>query len=29
MRQQRIRIDDDRDHDYDRDPYFYTAPIYR
>jgi hypothetical protein len=29
MRQQRIRIDNDRDHDYANDPYFYTAPIYR
>ena len=25
----RIRIRSDRDHDYDRDPYFYSAPIYR
>jgi hypothetical protein len=29
LRQQQIRIRNDRDHDYDRDPYFYTAPIYR
>jgi hypothetical protein len=29
MRQQQVRIDNDRNHDYDRDPYFYTAPSYR
>lgn len=29
MRQQQMRLATDRDHDYDRDPYFYTAPIYR
>ena len=29
MRQQQVRLDNDRDHDYNRDPYFYTAPTYR
>jgi hypothetical protein len=29
IRQQQLRIRSDRDHDYDRDPYFYSAPIYR
>ena len=29
LRQQQIRIRNDRDHDYDRDPYFYTAPNWR
>jgi hypothetical protein len=28
LRQQRVHIENDY-HDYDRDPYFYTAPIYR
>jgi flagellar biosynthesis/type III secretory pathway protein FliH len=29
LRQQQVRFRNDRDHDYDHDPYFYTAPIYR
>jgi hypothetical protein len=29
LRQQQIRIQNDRNHDYSRDPYFYTAPTYR
>jgi len=29
MRQQQVRLDNDHDHDYNRDPYFYTAPTYR
>jgi hypothetical protein len=29
MRQQQVRLDNDRDHDYNHDPYFYTAPTYR
>ena len=29
LREQQRRIQDKRDYDYDRDPYFYTAPIYR
>lgn len=29
MRQQQARFDEDREHDYENDPYFYTAPIYR
>jgi flagellar biosynthesis/type III secretory pathway protein FliH len=28
-RQQQISFRNERDHDYDHDPYFYTAPIYR
>jgi hypothetical protein len=28
-RQQQISFQNDRNHDYDHDPYFYTAPIYR
>jgi flagellar biosynthesis/type III secretory pathway protein FliH len=28
-RQQQITFRAERDHDYDRDPYYYTAPIYR
>ena len=29
LRQQQVFLENDRHHDYDRDPYFYTAPIYR
>ena len=29
MRQQQARFDEDREHDYENDPYYYTAPIYR
>ena len=29
LREQQRRIQNARDYDYDRDPYFYTAPIYR
>jgi flagellar biosynthesis/type III secretory pathway protein FliH len=29
MRQQQINLDNDRNHDYNRDPYFYTASSYR
>jgi flagellar biosynthesis/type III secretory pathway protein FliH len=28
-RQQQVRFQTERNHDYDRDPYYYTAPIYR
>jgi flagellar biosynthesis/type III secretory pathway protein FliH len=29
LREQRARIESDRNHDYSNDPYFYTAPSYR
>jgi hypothetical protein len=29
MRQQQVRLRDDRNHDYNADPFFYTAPNYR